>query len=148
MQKDPTNEFDFWVGTWNLETETRSNPTVDQWKKSKSKNHVEKILDGQVIQENFSGAGLVGKSWSTYDSIGKVWRQTWVDNGGGYIVLSGKMENGVMVLLDTPLNPQSRPHRMTFKDITPKSFNWVWEVQTKDGNWAPMFKCKYVRVGS
>ncbi len=145
-QSDPASQFDFWVGSWNLDTETRSDPSKDEWVKSKSKNKIEKVLEGKVIQENFDGAGLVGKSWSVYDAKGKQWHQTWVDNQSGYIALTGKWETNKMVLYSSPLNPGDKVHRMVFQDITAKSFLWLWEVKMKDGSWAATFKCHYKRV--
>lgn len=146
VQNDPAKQFDFWIGNWQIEAETRSDPRKEDWTKSKGKNKVERALDGKVIQENFSGAGLTGKSWSVYDPVGKVWRQTWVDNQSGYISLTGKWEGDRMVLFDIPLNPGAKEHRMIFQDIKAKSFTWLWEVKMKDGTWAAMFKCAYKRV--
>ena len=146
MQSDPTKQFDFWLGNWTMETETRPDPRVDNWKKSQSKNKVERVMDGKVIQENFSGVGLVGKSWSVYDPTAKLWRQTWVDNQSSYITLTGKWEGDKMVLLSIPQNAGAKVHRMVFQDITPKSFLWKWEVQMTDGNWGAMFVCHYKRA--
>ena len=145
---DPSSQFDFWVGTWTMETETRSDPRKDEWQKSKSTNKIEKVMDGKVIQENFSGDGLTGKSWSVYDAKNGVWRQTWVDNQSSYISLVGKFENGQMVLNKLPNAEGERPYRMIFKDIKKDSFEWIWEIQMKDGKWAPMFICHYKRKKS
>ncbi|MES1228423.1 MAG: DUF1579 family protein, partial [Armatimonadota bacterium] len=138
------HEFDFWVGDWDIKTETRPDPRKEEWTNNTGKNHVEKILGSEVVQENFTGPNLVGKSWSAYDSVAKVWRQTWVDNQGGYISLDGKFENGVMTLYTTP-NMSGRKYRMVYQDIQTDSFLWKWEVQMKDGKWAPMFICHYTR---
>jgi len=146
LKNDPTKHFDFWVGNWQAEAETRSDPTKEEWTKGKATNKIEKILEGKVVQENFTMPGLTGKSWSVYDPKGKVWHQTWVDNQSGYIALTGKWENNKMVLYDTPLNPGDIEHRMVFQDITAKSFLWLWEVKKKDGSWAATFKCHYKRV--
>lgn len=142
---DPASQFDFWVGTWTMETETRSDPRKEEWSKSVSTNKIEKVLDGKVIQENFNGDGLVGKSWSVYDAKNGVWKQTWVDNQSGYIALTGKWEGDKMVLHKVVDNEADRPFRMIFKDIKKDSFEWLWEVQMKDGKWAPMFICHYKR---
>ena len=46
-QLKPEQYFDFWVGTWDLTWEA-SDGTSET-----GTNHIEKILDGKVIQENF-----------------------------------------------------------------------------------------------
>src|SRR5688500_17263888 len=76
-------EFDFWLGTWELTWNDTMHGT----------NYVEKILDGCTVQENFTdpATNFTGKSWSVYDLNYNRWQQTWVDNKGGYIVLTGNM---------------------------------------------------------
>src|SRR6186713_613180 len=83
-------QFDFWVGNWDLSSGDSSSGT----------NTIYKIMDGCTVQENFSNpkTGYDGKSWSVYNSVAKLWQQTWVDNQGGYIELSGKFEDGKMTL--------------------------------------------------
>ncbi|MBI1333617.1 MAG: DUF1579 family protein [Armatimonadetes bacterium] len=145
VQAPPETQFDFWVGTWNLDIETRRDPSVKEWTKTKGKNVIEKILDGKVVQENFSGGALTGKSWSVYSPATKSWRQTWVDNSSGYIVLNGKWEDDKMVLYDQP--PQgAKHHRMIYQDVKKDSFEWLWEVEAGDGKWEPVFKCHYHRA--
>src|SRR3982751_6022284 len=84
------SQFDFWVGNWNLFSGDSSSGT----------NTIYKIMGGCTVQENFSNpkTGYDGKSWSVYNPAAKLWQQTWVDNQGGYIDLSGKFEDGKMTL--------------------------------------------------
>lgn len=43
-----------------------------------------------------------GSSWSVYGRQKKIWQQTWVDNMGGYIALTGKYETNEMTLTTPP----------------------------------------------
>ena len=136
------SQFDFWVGKWELTW----NDT------SKGTNTINKIMDGCTLHENFFDPVLnyKGESWSVYNPTKKMWQQTWVDNGGAYIVLTGKFENGEMTLFT---QPQKQPDgkeqiaRMVFYKITPDSFDWRWESTTDDGatwktNWLIHYKRK------
>ncbi len=111
---EPESYFDFWVGTWKLTWED-ADGTV-----AKGANHIEKVLDGKVIKENFeaqSGAyeGFVGKSYSVYNSNTGEWKQTWVDNQGGY--LDWLRETSA---IREGINQEGEPilQRMVFYDIT------------------------------
>ena len=95
-----------------------------------------------MVLESFTGAGLVGHSWSVYDPKTTKWRQTWVDDSGGYIVLEGGFADGKMTLVMLPQADQ-RPKRMVFSEIRRDSFHWEWQVQKLDGVWAPTFICEY-----
>lgn len=148
VSEDPTRQFDFWIGDWDHQTKTRPNPNVETWTSSVSTNHVESILGGAVIQENFQGEGLTGKSWTVFDAKRGIWRQTWVDDQGGYIPLEGKMEGKSMILYVKPVPEGVPPHRMVFHEIARDSFQWDWEVRKKDGTWASVFSCAYRRKNS
>ena len=46
MDTEPENQFDFWLGEWEV-----------RWNEDGvGTNRVERILDGKIIQENFNGA--------------------------------------------------------------------------------------------
>lgn len=139
------DQFDFWLGDWDLKISTRTDPKKQDWTHSTGRNRIEKILDGKVVQENFVGPGLTGKSWSVFDPKARRWRQTWVDDTGGYIVLEGEFRDGQMTLTTLPQQGQ-RPKRMVFSKLMPDSFQWDWEVQMLDGEWAATFICEYTRA--
>ncbi len=139
-----SSQFDFWVGDWQLTW----NDT------SKGTNTINKIMDGCTLHENFFDPVLnyKGESWSVYNPATKMWQQTWVDNGGGYIALTGKFENGEMKLSTQARKlPDSKEQiaRMVFYNITPKSFDWRWESTNDNGttwktNWVIHYKRKIV----
>lgn len=69
------HRFDFWIGNWE----------VFGPKGKAGESHVERILDGCIIFENWTSAkgGYAGKSFNTYNAATQQWQQTWVDNRGG-----------------------------------------------------------------
>lgn len=87
-------QFDFWVGDWEV---------VGQDGQVAGENRVEKILAGCVIQESWTGAqGSEGKSFNMYFQRDGQWHQTWVDNAGGRLDLTGGLDDeGRMVLSGT-----------------------------------------------
>lgn len=140
---DQAKQFDFWVGTWDLEwTDAKGN-------KLKGTNTINKILGGCVIEENFSNGGpqpYLGKSHSLYDVKSGLWKQTWVDSGGAYIDLTGEFKDGKMVLRREGTDPKGNKalFRMIFSNIKPDSFLWDWESSTDGGNtWTTIWKINY-----
>src|SRR5581483_10916459 len=73
------NQFDFWLGNWDL----TYNDTMH------ASNQITKELESCVIHEKFKDPATkyFGESWSVYNPKTKKWQQTWVDSQGGYIVL-------------------------------------------------------------
>lgn len=134
------SQFDFWLGEWDLTW----NDTI------KGTNSVKKILGGCVVNENFNNpAGhFAGMSWSVYDPSKSEWKQTWVDNQGGYIVLTGKYINDQMILSTAPrLSPQGKNivSRMVFYHIKADSFDWNWESSTDNLTWDVNWQIHYQR---
>ncbi|WP_144241012.1 hypothetical protein [Fimbriimonas ginsengisoli] len=138
--------LDFWVGNWDAVGRSL-NPDGKTWSQTKAENRIERVLGDKVVQESFTMGTFAGQSWSVYAPKAKIWRQTWVDNQGGYIDLVGGMENGHMVLHTIPQKAKPKlANRMIFQDITPQAFTWRWE-STKDGgkNWQLQWELKYTR---
>ncbi len=147
--KIPTeiNQFAFWLGKW------KCNGTLYLGKPPKEvttpgENEVTTDMDGFVIHEHFRSGPTRGESWSSYNPSQKKWHQTWVDNQGGYLALTGEFKNGKMVLNRpaSPKNPATYFH-MVYSKITKDSFDWDWE-QTQDGGktWTPSWHLHYTRV--
>lgn len=134
------SQFDFWIGEWNLTW----NDT------SKGTNSIKKILNDCVINENFNdpATNYIGSSWSLYDLKRKEWKQTWVDNQNGYIVLTGNYNNGEMILSTAPaISAQGKKvtSRMVFFNIQPDSFDWRWEASSDDSPWKVNWLIHYRR---
>jgi len=63
------------------------------------RNRIESMLGGCAIREVYEQTdGLVGESFSVYDSSRRVWHQSWVTNRGQLLTLEGGMSAGKMIL--------------------------------------------------
>jgi hypothetical protein len=137
-------QFDFWVGDWDLEWDGPDHAKV------KGSNTVQKILDGCVIQENFSdpSTSFTGMSVSMFNTHLNKWQQTWVDNQGSYLDFVGEFSGGRMVLERKALKKDGTDflHRMIFYNISAKQLDWNWEKSEDKGKtWNLMWKIHYVR---
>jgi ketosteroid isomerase-like protein len=76
-------QFDFWIGDWDVFD-------VDSPAKQVARVHVDRILDGCVLREDYQDTdGHQGQSFSIYDASRKVWHQSWVTNRGQLLQLDG-----------------------------------------------------------
>jgi hypothetical protein len=139
-------QFDFWVGEWDLTW-----PGKAQGEVAHGSNSIKRTLDGCVVQENFSGGEsmpLRGMSVSTFDAQAGKWKQTWVDNEGGYLDFVGEFTNGQMTLAReaTRSDGTKIQQRMVFKNITTQEFDWSWE-RSLDGSktWQVVWPIHYKR---
>ncbi len=147
---DPeTTQFDFWLGTWSLSWPAEQTGG-EAGQITKGTNHVEKILDGQAIQENFSftEGKFQGKSWSVYNARLAKWQQTWIDSSGAYLLFEGEFKEGKMELRskERKQDDKSLLNRMVFREITPTGFFWDWQY-SKDGglSWQDQWNITYQR---
>jgi hypothetical protein len=140
-------QFDFWVGEWEASWDKNASMPA-----GKGANHITKGFDGCVIEEQFDGVqaiGLRGMSVSTYVPQAQQWKQTWVDNQGGYLDFSGGFKDGQMILVREATGPQGKKfhQRMVWKNITKQKFDWSWEASRDGGqtwtvNWAIVYTRK------
>jgi len=142
-------QMDFWVGTWDVRW--------DAWPSSgipagRGTNTITRQLGACVIQEDFDGGpsvgGLLGRSVSLYHAQTRLWRQTWVDNQGGYFALTGGPEGDRFILTTTRLSEAVPQTRMVYQDITPTSLTWHWQRSNDGGvTWTDTWVIYYVRRG-
>lgn len=139
-------QLEFWVGEWDL-TWPGNNPG----EVAHGTNSIKRILDGCIVEETFSGGDampLRGRSVSVYDIRARKWKQTWVDNEGGYLDLTGESKDGQMILACESLRADGTKglQRMVFKNITHDEFDWSWEA-SKDGGktWTVAWPIHYKR---
>ena len=140
-------QFDFWVGEWDLTW-----PGEKSGETGHGTNSIKRILDGCVVQENFSGADsmhLRGTSVSTFDARSLHWKQTWVDNEGSYLDFAGDFNNGQMILQRefSQKDGTRIMQRMVWKNITANEMEWSWEASRDGGktwqvNWPIHYKRK------
>ena len=111
------------------------------------------ILDGCIVEENFSGGEamhLRGRSVSVFDARAGRWKQTWVDNEGGYLDFIGEFKDGQMVLAREAVRPDGSKvqQRMVFKNIGRNEFDWSWERSLDGGKtWEVLWPIHYKRKG-
>jgi hypothetical protein len=135
---NPENQFDFWLGKWDC-----------TWAEDgKATNHVLRIMDDKIIQENFSAPELRGMSISSYDSERGLWCQTWVDSNGSYLDFTGKFEDGKMILSrDAIVRGEACKQRMVWYNIEADQFDWNWERSDDGGQtWHPLWQIHYTRM--
>lgn len=133
-------QFDFWVGEWDLTWQDSDGNTQT------GTNSITKVLNGCVIEENFSGGNFIGRSLSVYNPQKKMWLQTWVDNSGGYLEFTGGFENDKMTLEREFATKEGKliQQRMVFYNITENELDWNWEKSTDKGkNWQLAWKIHY-----
>ena len=82
------NEFDFWVGEWEV-----FNPQGQKV----GENIIEKDLNGCMLVENWTSvSGGSGKSINYYEPGSGKWKQNWVDATGGIVWYQGEVKDGAM----------------------------------------------------
>lgn len=138
------NTFDFWVGNWEVSW-------IDEdGKYIQGINTIERILDGKVIQENFTDptTNYNGMSLSIFNQKTKIWNQTWVDSEGAHYNFNGVLENGNPVFKTKMIKRDGEQIilKMIFKNISSESFIWEWMGTINNGeNWNVLWKIKYER---
>ena len=139
-----SHQMDFWLGEWHAEY-------VMKGVKGASRNRITKTLDGCAILEEFTGAPglpLDGRSYSVYDRNAGVWKQTWVDNQGGYLDFVGGLEEGNRVFArQFQRQGKTTMQRMLFRDVKPDAFKWLWQNSSDGGTtWNTAWEIDYRRV--
>lgn len=147
-QNNKEEWFGFWVGKWEVSWDEGDG------KVGSGTNHVVRILDGKVIQENFSvtsGAnkGYLGTSLSVYNPATMQWHQGYADNQGSYFNFIGDKVGDKYLFKTLPVVKEGKEiiQRMVFYDITPGSLTWDWE-STQDGGktWKLNWRVNYRRI--
>ena len=141
-----SSTYDFWVGKWDAQWQNANGST------GSGTNHVFKVLDGTVLEENFAitggaQAGFLGKSISVMDANNR-WHQAWADNQGGYYDFIGEVQGDKKIFKTRLVEKDGKKilQRMVFYDIKKDSFTWDWEG-TQDGGetWKLLWRINYTR---
>lgn len=138
-------QMDFWVGTWDVSWDA-----VQGIPAGSGTNAITREYNDCVIQEQFDGGastgGLIGHSVSTYSAPAQTWRQTWVDNQGGYFALTGGQVGDDFILTSYRINTDTPLQRMVFTDITENSLTWRWQSTPDAGaTWNDRWVIRYTR---
>lgn len=133
------NDFDFWIGEWEVTDNSNGNLA--------GSNVITKGLNNCLVEENWSGAsGSTGKSLNYFNPLDDSWRQLWV--APGYVIdISGGLEDGAMVLEGT----------IAYFSDTEYAFRGRWtpaddgsvrqffeQYDPESESWAPWFDGRYV----
>ena len=138
-------QLDFWVGEWDLSWDQ---PDGSQGQGS---NVITRAPYGNcVIMENFDGAPTLpfkGMSVSTYSKLVGEWRQTWVDDQGGYFSLHGGPQDDGTFILEMDRYDEKVPFlRMKWEDIAEDSLVWRWQQkEDADAEWTDRWVLNYSR---
>jgi hypothetical protein len=136
-------QFDFWLDKWLVKD-------IDE-KKLLGTDNIEKTLYGCAIEEHFRDTGDgEGKSLSFYEPRNGLWHQTYLDNAGAVLQLSGGFEAEQMRMSGTVLfSGSSRPIliRITWKKIETNKVRVYQESSSSTGNtWTIDYDLIYVRM--
>lgn len=132
--------FDFWLGEWEVQ---------DTQGQLVGTNSIQKLLDGCVLFENWTGgSGGTGKSFNFYHPGRGKWKQTWVDDTGRVLDVEGEFRDGAMRFEGevTQKDGSRILDRMTFFPLGPDRVRQLIE-QSADGGttWSVWFDGTYVR---
>ncbi|MBK5258467.1 MAG: hypothetical protein JJE51_02670 [Thermoanaerobaculia bacterium] len=117
-------QFDFWIGEWDVKLANG---------KVAGTNSITSTHGGCVIEERWKGTGgVVGASLNIYDESDGKWHQTWVDNSGSRLALSGTFDGGKMVLTD-------KTNRITWTPLADGTVRQLWESTTDGKTWTIAF---------
>ena len=132
-------DFDFWVGDWDV-----SLPDG----KTAGTNHIERILAGCVVIENWNSASspFAGKSFNTYDPVSGNWNQVWVDTGGSTIHFSGQRKDNVMDMSGSQTTAEGTLHfRMSYTLNEDGTVRQLWQQSADKKQWEVIFDGLYRR---
>ena len=131
-------QFDFWLGEWDVKNLGNG--------RTGAVNRITAAYDGCVIREEYTAAGpYSGTSLNFYDQKTGKWHQTWIDNQGGPLFLSGGLEDGKMVLASDPgVLPVQR---ITWTPNPDGSVRQHWESSADGKTWTTVFDGLYTRRG-
>ncbi len=137
--------FDFWLGSWDVRAPDGS---------TAGHNDVTSEMGGCVVHEHWEGAGgSRGESFNVFDARRGVWHQTWVDNGGGLLLLDGRYADGKMVLRGEQPGRDGGTvvNRITWSRVggDPDRVRQLWEASRDGGaTWSVVFDGLYMRVAA
>lgn len=144
-------DFDFWVGEWDLSWPAQQTGG-EEGDVGRGINRISKKFGECVVEENFatSDGKFFGHSVSVYDPDAGLWRQTWVDSGGTYLLFTGRYEAGTLELRTAPVERDSGEiavNRMVFSDIHDNSLSWDWQGSKNGGEtWHDLWNISYNRA--
>ena len=137
MLRPEYHQLDFWIGDWDVTSPGAPGPVHS---------HIERLLDGCIIQENWMPPGVTGgKSWNFYNPATKMWEQVWVAPAG-VLKLQGTFHDGAIRYESTTAlaGGGERRDKLTFTPMEGGRVHQFW-VQSTDGGktWTTSFDGVY-----
>jgi hypothetical protein len=138
-----SRQFDFWIGDWEVRDNQRGQGVAGS-------SHVESILGGCVIFENWTGSlGGSGKSFNAWNPELRCWQQNWMDDSGNVTNFTdGHLANGALTLMAEKIGPDGKKFksRLTFFNLGPNQVRQLSE-QSVDGGvtWTVAYDFNYLR---
>jgi hypothetical protein len=132
-------EFDFWIGDWDV--------TLADGKPAGT-SHIEKILAGCVIFENWQSARspYAGRSFNTWDPLTATWNQVWVDSDGATIQFSGRRNGNVMDMTGRQNTAAGTLHfQMSYTLNDDDTVRQLWQQSKDRQQWEVIFDGRYRR---
>ena len=135
------HEFDFWLGNWDVR---------DASGKLVGQNRITRMHKECVIFENYRAGEFSGSSLNAYDADRKVWHQTWVDSGGGLLVIEGGLVDGKMILAGETVDAEKPggkvDNRITWQPLPDGRVRQLWETSADKGRtWTTSFDGYYTK---
>lgn len=145
------SQFDFWLGEWDL-TWPAEQIGGEEGETGSGSNVITKLFNDCGVEESFSTSdgAFQGRSFSVFAPQEGIWKQTWVDNQGGFLVFEGTFDGDRMELRTHPVEREGKVvvTRMVFRDITDGSLSWDWQGSRDGGkNWDDLWNISYQRRG-
>lgn len=147
---DAARQFDFWPGTWRVESRYRTGP--DSWLETEGEWRAEQVVGGCVFIDfadgEFAGSPMRGMGTRYFDPNAGEWVVTWISTAqpGVWQEWRGAFEDGVGNFYSTlPAEAGDVYSRLQWRDITGDSADWTFAV-TRDGgetwttHWAMSFE--------
>lgn len=137
---DEYHALDFWVGAWDVRDTKAGHPV--------GTSNIERILDGCVIFENWTGmGGGAGKSFNTIDRATKKWRQTWTDASGSLLDFTGEPSSDAMTYRRQGTGSDGKPmwSRMTLSKLPTGEVRQLVEQSADQQAWSTTYDFTYKR---
>ncbi|NVJ59669.1 MAG: hypothetical protein HWE27_04720 [Gammaproteobacteria bacterium] len=136
-------QFDFWLGEWEVFSKDG---------KAVGKNSIKKQHGNCVITEHYeSSKNYTGESLNIYDKATKKWNQSWVDNSGLFLALSGNWNGQAMVLRGerSDDNGSKVIHQIKWMPQKNGMVHQEWSVSKDQGqHWETLFYGVYKKLTS
>jgi len=133
-------QFDFWLGDWEV---TKPDGKIA------GHNRITRILGGCALREEWTGSsGTSGTSINAFDAGTQKWHQTWVDDGGTVLLLTGDFQGGKMVLVGEgpAAGAKTKRQRITWTPLPGGRLRQLWDSSEDGGNtWKIEFDGTYAR---